>query len=373
MRRILAVSLIACAVASSVAASPAAATAPAAIATATPTTITFEPGYYVAHVGDLVSAWTDTRSYQPLQATTASALEGQPFAGATWALVLSGPLQDWWVEVEGNVAVASEPPIVSLRFRVGRYTGHRFDSDFSAITRTKTSVVGIPRTATGTEKRKINGANYIFVTSGTWAGYWMRYYQDTAMRINAPLPACDRADTLTRYRAYRSYPRTLLDWQYRLPRSYRPADLQPVSRWGIPYSTAYGGVPYARRVVRDDYLALYRAAASAGVRVRINSGFRSYALQAAWWRSSGDPYLTARPGHSEHQLGTALDLYATSYSWLKAKSWKFGFVLSFPSGKRAKTCMQYEYWHFRYVGRSVAYQIHASSLTPREWIWFARH
>ena len=94
---------------------------------------------------------------------------------------------------------------------------------------------------------------------------------------------------------------------------------------------------------------------------------------------------SARPGHSEHQLGTAVDLktpggaapwaYADWGStrpgaWLARNSWRYGWVLSYPRGKSpGLTCYKYEPWHFRYVGRPLAARIHASGLTPREWLW----
>ena len=43
--------------------------------------------------------------------------------------------------------------------------------------------------------------------------------------------------------------------------------------------------------------------------------------------------------------------------------------MSYPKGKTSVTCYAYEPWHFRYVGRAVAAKIHASGLTPREYLW----
>ena len=47
-------------------------------------------------------------------------------------------------------------------------------------------------------------------------------------------------------------------------------------------------------------------------------------------------------------------------AWLKANAWKYGFIMSYPKGKTAVTCYQYEPWHYRYVGRARA------RLDPRE-------
>jgi D-alanyl-D-alanine carboxypeptidase len=94
---------------------------------------------------------------------------------------------------------------------------------------------------------------------------------------------------------------------------------------------------------------------------------------------------SARPGHSEHQLGVAIDFstrsgedpwtyrdFATETragEWLSANAWKYGFIMSYPKGKTAKTCYAYEPWHYRYVGVAEAAAVHASGLTLREWLW----
>jgi D-alanyl-D-alanine carboxypeptidase-like protein len=93
---------------------------------------------------------------------------------------------------------------------------------------------------------------------------------------------------------------------------------------------------------------------------------------------------SARAGHSEHQLGTTLDLRSWGGSapwyyadwgrtkagtWLRTNAWKYGFVMSYPKGKISVTCYAYEPWHFRYVGRPMAAAIRASGLTLREYLW----
>lgn len=93
---------------------------------------------------------------------------------------------------------------------------------------------------------------------------------------------------------------------------------------------------------------------------------------------------SARAGHSEHQLGTAIDFRSSGGSapwnytdwgttaagrWLAANAWVYGFVMSYPKGAQALTCYSYEPWHYRYVGRGVAKKIHDSKLTSRQWLW----
>ena len=133
------------------------------------------------------------------------------------------------------------------------------------------------------------------------------------------------------------------------------------------------------------------AARRAGARFVVQSAFRSYATQKAtfdyWVRVHGRAVAlqeSARAGHSEHQLGTAVDFrsyggsapwnytdWATTKAgaWLKGNAWKYGFVMSYPKGKTTVTCYTYEPWHYRYVGRTRAATIRASGLTLREFLW----
>ena len=73
------------------------------------------------------------------------------------------------------------------------------------------------------------------------------------------------------------------------------------------------------------------------------------------------------PGTSEHEVGLAIDFITEGYSqlnegfedtaagkWLKERSPEFGFILRYPKGKEDITGIEYEPWHFRYVGRDAA-------------------
>lgn len=91
--------------------------------------------------------------------------------------------------------------------------------------------------------------------------------------------------------------------------------------------------------------------------------------------------VVAVPGTSEHQLGLALDIIDTGYTnldegqentstqqWLMANSWRYGFILRYPNGTTNITGIIYEPWHYRYVGRSAAEQIHELNVTLEEYI-----
>ena len=87
---------------------------------------------------------------------------------------------------------------------------------------------------------------------------------------------------------------------------------------------------------------------------------------------------SARPGHSEHQTGLAVDVGAISNpscdletcfgetiegKWVAANAQNYGFIIRYPNGKDAITGYQYEPWHLRYVGIDAAVAIYNSGLT----------
>lgn len=83
----------------------------------------------------------------------------------------------------------------------------------------------------------------------------------------------------------------------------------------------------------------------------------------------------ALPGTSEHQLGIAVDINADKskcsnedvYGWLAENAYKYGFVLRYPLGKQKITGTSYEPWHYRYVGKEVAREIHEREICLEEY------
>ena len=206
-----------------------------------------------------------------------------------------------------------------------------------------------------------------------------------ALAERPPLPGCRYDDVLTSRRTLADWQTSLLDTIYRLPAQYAPTDLDDSSAGG-----ANGGYRI-RRMALGDFAALIAAARSAGRPLRIVSAYRSHAAQQAtlahWVSLVGEAAAlrrSARPGHSEHQLGTTLDVthaggsapwsYADwaahpTGAWMRNNAWRFGFVMSYPRGASATSCYDYEPWHYRHVGREMAREVHLSGITLREWIW----
>lgn len=195
-------------------------------------------------------------------------------------------------------------------------------------------------------------------------------------------------DVLTAHRAYGDWYRSLLDTIFMLPASYGPTDLVDTSAAGL--NSGYA----VRSLVIPDLKALADAARANGTPIAVVSGFRSYAQQQTtfdhWVRVGGYEQAlrtSARPGHSEHQLGTTLDFtsaggkapwefadWATTPAgaWLRDNAWRYGFVMSYPAGSFATTGYDYEPWHYRYVGREIAAAVRARGLPLRQYLWQAR-
>lgn len=164
--------------------------------------------------------------------------------------------------------------------------------------------------------------------------------------------------------------------KHKLPQDYKPKNFKPVS--GI----------YLRTEAANAAVTLIDTAAKAGHNLKIISGYRSYSSQAVIYnnyvnqdgQSAADTY-SARPGHSEHQTGLAVDFGNTSGycdlevcfgntpagKWLAANASVYGFVVRYPSGRENSTGYQYEPWHLRYLGIDTAKSVASSGKTLDEY------
>ncbi|HYI22205.1 MAG TPA: M15 family metallopeptidase [Candidatus Limnocylindrales bacterium] len=176
------------------------------------------------------------------------------------------------------------------------------------------------------------------------------------------LPDCRIAERPARHDDYDDWATTLLDPARALKPSYRPPDLR--------VAMVHGQRVELRPFVIGPLTEMLDAAARDGVTIRVTSSFRSYEEQRQLvLESPGMDDLVARPGHSEHQLGTTVDL-GDGAEWLALHAPSYGFVLSFPASRSPElTCYSPEPWHYRYFGRDRAAAIAESGLSPREWLW----
>jgi zinc D-Ala-D-Ala carboxypeptidase len=207
----------------------------------------------------------------------------------------------------------------------------------------------------------------------------------TTLALREP-PPCTMPEQSepTAYDRPEDWYRTLVDPMRAVPEQYQPPDLVPASEAG--YSAEF----QIRAIVVEDLNSLRNALIAEGLpEVALLAAHRSIADQQRLYDArvaelgrEGADEGTARAGHSEHHLGTAIDVRPIGQTdvdqsfgetptgqWLAEHSWEHGFVVSYPAGVEDVTCYKYEPWHLRYLGRDLAGRVHASGLTLREYLW----
>lgn len=135
---------------------------------------------------------------------------------------------------------------------------------------------------------------------------------------------------------------------------------------GIDALGRRGGTAFQLRDVAQAPLAALVAAANAsGSNVSVLSAYRDFDTQVAAYGRWKDECVSAYPGHSEHQLGTTVDLQgvgtpdafscttvSTTERWLLDHAHEHGFTVSYPKCNGAG--YRPEPWHLRWVGVDVA-------------------
>ncbi|MGG6311369.1 M15 family metallopeptidase [Paenibacillus macerans] len=126
----------------------------------------------------------------------------------------------------------------------------------------------------------------------------------------------------------------------------------------------------------DKFTSMVKAAGEEGInQFLISSGYRDEQKQDELYREMGSK-LALPAGFSEHNLGLSLDIgssqaemnQAPEGRWLKDNAWKYGFILRYPDDKTAITGIQFEPWHFRYVGLPHSAIIHENGLVLEEYL-----
>lgn len=146
-----------------------------------------------------------------------------------------------------------------------------------------------------------------------------------------------------------------------------------------------------------DLQAMMDAARAEGLYPLICSSYRTQETQQRLYDQKVSQYLAAGysrevaeaeagkwvafPGTSEHQTGLAVDIVASGYQildeqqertaeqqWLMKNSYKYGFILRYPTAKSDITGINYEPWHYRYVGKEAAKEIYEKGLCLEEYL-----
>lgn len=154
-----------------------------------------------------------------------------------------------------------------------------------------------------------------------------------------------------------------------------------------PDTASWGGVTLKSSAL-EAYKQLIQGAKNSGIYLTAMSSYRSYADQEKIFsdyvkrdgQTKAETY-SARPGHSEHQMGLAVDIGLPSGAcnleicmantkegqWLASHAHDYGFIIRYPNDKQAETGYQFEPWHIRYVGIDVAKGIYDSGYTLDEY------
>ena len=162
----------------------------------------------------------------------------------------------------------------------------------------------------------------------------------------------------------------------------------------VPLGPIYGVYQCDERILTD-LVAMLQAAKDDGINLTIASPYRTSALQVVLYNNKITKYMNAGmsyleayklagqavtiPGTSEHEAGLSLDILCDHYFtltagfgetdagiWLAANAHYYGFILRYPADKEYITTIEYEPWHFRYVGVEAATVMYNENLTLEE-------
>ena len=177
----------------------------------------------------------------------------------------------------------------------------------------------------------------------------------------------------------------LVNSDNRLSKEYKP-DLEEIEE----------GFKVDKRII-DDLKEMLEDARKEGLKPWICSAYRDYEIQEKLFIKQVNEYLNKgytedeaksktvswilEPGSSEHATGLALDIVDKKYQlldekqaerevqkWLMENCYKYGFILRYPENKKDITKVDYEPWHYRYVGKEHAEKIYSKNYTLEEYI-----
>ena len=164
-------------------------------------------------------------------------------------------------------------------------------------------------------------------------------------------------------------------------KDYEPSDLVEMDD---KYSNNYYGVNRLRSEAYEHFKEMVDDANNQGIEFVADTTYRSFNTQESIYnnyayehtKEETDLYA-ARPGYSEHELGTAIDISNVwyieegdeEYEWIKKNAYKYGFILRYKKNKEDITKYAAEDWHIRYVGVKAATLIHNKNITFDEY-WY---
>lgn len=171
----------------------------------------------------------------------------------------------------------------------------------------------------------------------------------------------------------------IVNKKYKLSKNYIPNNLVKIS------DKFSNKEIYVIDVVKNNFEKMCSDALNYNLYIIAMSGYRSYEYQENLYNEYleidkpevVDTY-SAKPGHSEHQTGLAIDVCTNTkdyiefidteeYKWVKDNCYKYGFIIRYPKGKENITGYKFEPWHIRYIGDKAKY-IYKNNITLEEYL-----
>ena len=235
--------------------------------------------------------------------------------------------------------------------------------------------------------QELGGLQHYFTDSGAAAEGWLELdgFDHYFYEKGIPAQGERTIDGVVRYFSSNGQHLYLVNpWHY-LPEDYE-VELIPINDRHQVAACAY-----------DDLVDMLEACRADGLQPVVCSSFRTYEYQDELYQNRIKRYVQAGysvekatalagtvvavPGTSEHQLGLALDIVDFDYQhlnetqskmptqkWLMENSWQYGWILRYPNDKSEITGIIYEPWHYRYVGKTVAAEIHELGICLEEYL-----
>lgn len=181
-------------------------------------------------------------------------------------------------------------------------------------------------------------------------------------------------------------PLILVNKKHRLPDNYE-----------VELKTMYDKVNRAAKEAYEPLNDMLAAGRAEGLAFEICSSYRDITVQECLFQEDVDALMargytyeeayavverqTMPPGHSEHSTGLAFDIVSLGYQmldagqhntpetqWLHKHCAEYGFILRYPKGKEDITEIDYESWHYRYVGVEAATYIMEQGICLEEYL-----
>lgn len=175
-------------------------------------------------------------------------------------------------------------------------------------------------------------------------------------------------------------------WELTLVNADNPVD----ENWESNYVELSNGEKVDERIY-PDLQNMFDDMRAQGVYPIVREGYRSRQRQVELLEEKTQKYenegyshsnalkaakeTVAEPGTSEHELGLSVDINAADgyenedvYKWLEKNAYKYGFIMRYPSNKQHVTGIEYEPWHYRYVGKDAAKEMNESGACLEEYL-----